>query len=259
MRAVRRRDVAQHVGRGADPVQVVRRRAAPSRACVCSRMPSGRCRRAASYAAARERSRPTVSGNTIPGNSTTLRTGTMISASSGSARDGLAPSGRALGRAGAGAGRRVGAQRVVGRCDRRFVHDVPSATLAQPQDQATIPDFARAVSSRASGKRNAPLEIAIRNLQPPQRARRRRRTAGSARRAPRARPTPSSPRCAAPERPGSATRTTTSRSSSKTSTGGSHVTRRSPGGGEAEELPVHPLGLLDQLAGLRPHPIRRKA
>src|SRR6185369_12067216 len=51
---------------------------------VCRRMPSGRCRRTASCAAARERSRPTVSGTTSPGKRTMLRTGRIISASSGS-------------------------------------------------------------------------------------------------------------------------------------------------------------------------------
>ncbi len=50
----------------------------------CIRMPTGRCSRTACCAAAIERGRPTVIGITMPGNSTVLRTGTMISASGGS-------------------------------------------------------------------------------------------------------------------------------------------------------------------------------
>ena len=87
VRAVRPGDVAQHVGGRADPVQVVRAAARRSPGLRWSSTPIGRCRRAASCAAARERSRPTVIGSTTPGNSTTLRTGRMMSASSGSGRD----------------------------------------------------------------------------------------------------------------------------------------------------------------------------
>src|SRR5262245_19710992 len=47
-------------------------------------MPIWRCSRTACWAAATERGRPTVTGATMPGNSTILRTGTMISASAGS-------------------------------------------------------------------------------------------------------------------------------------------------------------------------------
>ena len=140
VRAVRRRDVAQHVGGGADPVQVVRARLARRRASLCSSTPIGRCRRAASCAAARERSRPTVSGNTMPGNSTTLRTGTMISASSGSGR-----------RRARGLSARPSVAAPAGLYARRCSTGYPFGSsihsyaprLAQPQDQATVPDFAR--------------------------------------------------------------------------------------------------------------------
>src|ERR687892_13694 len=49
----------------------------------CRIVPSGRWLRAASWAAAMVRIRPRLSGTTTPGNSTTLRTGTMTIASSG--------------------------------------------------------------------------------------------------------------------------------------------------------------------------------
>ena len=97
VRAVRRGDVAQHVGASCRPSAGRPGPARPTSGLLCSRMPSGRCRRTASCTAARERSRPTVSGNTMPGNSTTLRTGTMISASSGSGRDGASRAGRVVG------------------------------------------------------------------------------------------------------------------------------------------------------------------
>src|SRR5262245_29430065 len=50
----------------------------------CIRMPTWRCSRTACWAAAIDFVRPTVIGSTTPGNSTVLRTGTMISASGGS-------------------------------------------------------------------------------------------------------------------------------------------------------------------------------
>src|SRR5208282_4194080 len=49
----------------------------------CSRMPTWRWSRTACCAAATDFGRPSVIGNTRPGNSTVLRTGTMISASGG--------------------------------------------------------------------------------------------------------------------------------------------------------------------------------
>src|SRR5690349_6289784 len=60
---------------------------------VCRRMPIGLSRRTASSSAARERSRPMASGATRPGNTTALRTGRMMTASSGSGRDGAWPRG----------------------------------------------------------------------------------------------------------------------------------------------------------------------
>src|ERR1700722_16431238 len=49
----------------------------------CNRMPTWRCSRTACCAAAIDFGRPKVIGSTRPGNSTVLRTGTMISASAG--------------------------------------------------------------------------------------------------------------------------------------------------------------------------------
>ncbi len=200
VRAIRRRDVAQHVGGGAHPVQIVRSRAAPRRPCVCSRIPSGRCRRAASYAAARERSRPTVSGNTIPGNSTTLRTGTMISASSGSARDVLVASrsgARTAASAPACASVRSGVSFAVVDSFMAFpsAQACASRRIRQPSASSRVP-----ISSRASGNRmrrsKYPYGISSRRNAPAAMP----RTAGSARRAPRARRLPSSPRCGAAAR-----------------------------------------------------------
>ena len=87
MRAVGRRDVAQHVGGGADPVQIVGTRLFDFRLALQQDAERALQARGFLRAAARERSRPMVSGTTTPGNSTTLRTGRMISASSGSGRD----------------------------------------------------------------------------------------------------------------------------------------------------------------------------
>ena len=138
VRAVGRGDVAQHGGAGADPVQVVGRRARRPRACSAAARRAAARRRTASCTAARERSRPTVSGNTMPGNSTTLRTGRMISASSGSGRD--APCGRGAGacrphrsRAAPSGGQRAGDPDSGCRSSASS-----SADLAQPQDQAAL-------------------------------------------------------------------------------------------------------------------------
>ena len=49
------------------------------------RSPTGFSSRTAACAAATERSRPSVMGKTVPGNTTMFLTGTMISMSSGSA------------------------------------------------------------------------------------------------------------------------------------------------------------------------------
>ena len=67
MRAVGRGDVAQHVGGRADPVQVVGTRLVDV-GLLLQQHAERTLRRTASCAAARERSRPTVSGKTMPGN-----------------------------------------------------------------------------------------------------------------------------------------------------------------------------------------------
>jgi hypothetical protein len=90
VRAVRRRDVAQDAGRRPDPVQVVGTGLVDVGPGL--QQYAERTLRAGGFL--RERSRPTVSGNTMPGKSTTLRTGTMMSASAGSGR--AAPSAGAL-------------------------------------------------------------------------------------------------------------------------------------------------------------------
>src|SRR5438132_6898591 len=57
----------------------------------CITMPTCRCSRTACWAAAIERGRPIVTGSTMPGNRTILRTGTMMSASPGTGAIAAAP------------------------------------------------------------------------------------------------------------------------------------------------------------------------
>src|SRR6185437_9485532 len=130
---------------------------------LCRSTPSGRSRRTASCAAARERSRPTVIGNTAPGNITTFRTGRMISASSGSGRDAVSPT------AGSCAvivpfGVRPSADNGVGFvCVSSFMRW--SARAPQVQDQAALREFGYAGVEPASGKRDATLEGAVRDFE----------------------------------------------------------------------------------------------
>ena len=80
-----RGNVAHQIGNGADAVKVGRA-GSSGLASRCIRMPTWRCSRTACWAAAIEPGRPTLIGRTMPGNSTVLRTGTMISASDGKRR-----------------------------------------------------------------------------------------------------------------------------------------------------------------------------
>ncbi len=80
---VGRGNVADDVGDRANPIKIVRDRDRPRPAFRCNRIPIGRCSRSACCAAAIDFGRPMVMGATTPGNSTVLRTGMMISASSG--------------------------------------------------------------------------------------------------------------------------------------------------------------------------------
>ena len=184
-----------------------------------------------------------------------LRTGTMISASSGSGRAGAAPAapgrrGRFGARAGVGARRRCRGSGSSFADRHAFIAE--SARLAQAQYQAAVACIRGRSFELRRRQRDAPLEVAVGNLQPPHRARRCRRTAARL--------------GAHDERarlgrdldlrsggtPGSATTMTISRSSSNTSTGGSHSACVALGRGQAEELPVHPLGFVDQLAAPAP-------
>jgi hypothetical protein len=84
VRAVGGGDVADDVGERADPVEILRARIGDP-GSRCRRRPIGRWSRIAACAAAIDFGRPSGIGVTMPGNSTALRTGMMISASLGRA------------------------------------------------------------------------------------------------------------------------------------------------------------------------------
>ena len=186
---------------------------------LCSSTPNGRSRRAASCAAARERSRPIASGNTTPGKRTTLRTGRMISASAGNGRE--APS-RGASPAGAAAPLRGPASALTGVSlvvISSFIGFpvLRRCRIRQPSTHSLVP-----ASNRPSGKgmrrSKKPYGISSRRTS-------RRDSTNGMRRSARTTSMPGSyvisMRSAAT--PGNATTTMISRSSSNTSTGGSHT------------------------------------
>src|SRR5213078_3802551 len=114
------------------------------------------------------RSRPTVNGITMPGKSTTLRTGTMISASSGSGRDVASRPGCPVI---AEPSTRVPASAVTGSALGRVSSFMVSlADLAQPQYQAAVQKLARTRLESRFRQRDAPFEVAVGNLELPHRA-----------------------------------------------------------------------------------------
>src|ERR1700686_3172017 len=113
----------------------------------CNRMPIGRCSRNACWAAATDFGRAMVMGATTPGNSTVLRTGTMIRASLG------------IGTASAcGAADEVEA-------DSSRAMTKPSHRLRQPQRNASVHGEA-ADGGASDGQREAALKPALRQLEP---------------------------------------------------------------------------------------------
>ena len=84
MIAVGRGDIAQNLGRSADAMEMLGARRRRPRDRFCSSTPTGLSAWAAACAPAIDCGRPSASGTTMPGNSTALRVGTMISAPAGS-------------------------------------------------------------------------------------------------------------------------------------------------------------------------------
>src|SRR5690606_32493822 len=107
------------------------------------RIPTGRLLRAASCAAATDLARPTVIGNTVPGNSTMFRTGRMMRASAGRSMSG------------------GGAD-----CCWSFIFET-SDELAQNDDEAAVHELASCDLVAAGRERQAPLEAAGGDLHPP--------------------------------------------------------------------------------------------
>src|SRR6266508_6207922 len=121
----------------------------------CSRMPIGRFAFAAAWAAAIEASRPSATGRIMLGKSTILRTGRMMSASSGSA---YVPSGDDRGAAALAfspAGVRLLSSSRFMSLPQPAQAESQAAVLQAPVDELVL----------AGGQRDAALEAAIGNLQ----------------------------------------------------------------------------------------------
>src|SRR5262249_41701690 len=99
----------------------------------------------------------------VPGKSTTLRTGTMTIASSGKGRD---PASRRRTSPVAGESTRVPASAVTG-SELRIVCSFMSVSgdLAQSEDQASVGELACTAVELDARQRNAPLEVAVRDLE----------------------------------------------------------------------------------------------
>src|SRR5581483_9154344 len=111
----------------------------------CMRMPIWRCSRTACCAAATDPGRPIVNGSTSPGNSTVLRTGTMISASVGTGGRLPAPA----------------------PCpSREAASATESLRLAEGDQQTAMNGRAADAAVAAGWQAHAPLEAALRQLQP---------------------------------------------------------------------------------------------
>src|SRR5712692_10849965 len=118
------------------------------------RMPIWRCSRTACWAARIERGRPIVTGSTVPGNSTKLRTGTMISASGG--RSGLPPDPLS-----ASAARGNGRSGI----NRRSVGGEASGLL-QADHETAVDRGAPHVGVTSARQLDAALELSLRQLEP---------------------------------------------------------------------------------------------
>src|SRR5687768_9237092 len=129
---------------------------------LCSSTPSGRCERAASCAAARELSRPMVTGRITPGNSTKLRTGRMMSASSGKGRETASPPGLASTSTGC-AGIPASATTSGLFISSLIVVWLPD--LAQAQRKAPVCPLPRARLQRYGRQRNFSLEAPVRDFE----------------------------------------------------------------------------------------------
>src|SRR5215469_15889033 len=127
----------------------------------CSRIPTWRCSRTACWAAMIEPVRPIRTGITMPGNSTVLRTGTMMSASAGS--------GGKLVAAPAGV---LSVERVLspGMPSSRALMITSSATarssFGQSDEKAAIDTAPLHVAVAARGQAKPALEPAMRQLEP---------------------------------------------------------------------------------------------
>ena len=201
----------------------------------CRTTPIGRSPRTPAWAAAIERGRAMVTGTTVPGNSTRLRTGTSGRTSAGSDCE-------------------------LDRRRRRFSSSA-MAFSAQPSLRRVrvrqpcgelAPD--QLVAARRQG--DAPLEAAVRHLQAADHA-------GATRH--RQRPLAGDDQAAhlrAAPRPGPAATPGRATWIQSSSVGLEHVDRRFPARRAArcaagpEHVAMHPLGLIEQLQGLGPHPVR---
>ncbi len=258
MRTVGRRDVAQHVGRWCRPSAGRRAPARRRRACSAAGCRAGAAGARPPAPRRRERSRPTVSGNTMPGKQHDVAHRHDDQRVVGQrARRALAP--RRLPRP---RERRPGCRRrrTTG-CVLELVSSFMSrlARLAQPQYQAAVeraracrppaaPPAAECVArstrreSRAAAPRSANRQTAerrsARTTSAPDSVVTSTRSAGT---------------------PGSATTTTISRSSSNTSTGGSHTACVRSDAASRKNCRCMRSACVDQVAGLRPHPVGRIA
>src|SRR5262245_23581826 len=137
-------------------------------ASVCKSTPTGRSPCAAAWAPAIDCGRPSVSGTTMPGNSTALRVGRRIIAPSGSwssfelSLAGLSAAALCALRAGLAASADCGVT-----CSLSFmVLDWTSGSqLGESENETTVAKFPFG-QMQARGKRDAALEAAVRNLQP---------------------------------------------------------------------------------------------
>src|SRR5262245_10956647 len=126
--------------------------------------PIGRWARAASCAAAMVRTRPRLSGTTTPGNSTTLRTGTMMIASSGIGLISVPLSTVE----GPGVGVRGGcSERAWLGCWSVLILLVRSGQLTQRERQAAIGKLAAADLKPARRQVDATLEASVGDLEAP--------------------------------------------------------------------------------------------
>src|ERR687892_1574243 len=134
----------------------------------CRIVPSGRWVRAASWAAAMVRIRPRLSGTTTPGNSTTLRTGTMTIASSGIG--GMSVPRSATAASADPAPRASWARAWLVSCSLIWsvvISAIRSGQLAQRQQQAAVGKLAAADLEPAGRQLDVALEPSIRDLEAP--------------------------------------------------------------------------------------------